>query len=380
MAKSKRSPPVRSAEAKVLRTQLAELKERLAHRRKAEEALRESEARMRALLGTAADGIITIDHRGIVDSFNPAAERIFGYAASDVTGHNVSMLVPMPHHRRHTRYIQERLLSGKPPSGSLGREVKGRRKNGEIFPMELTVSRVRIQDRPVFMGIVRDVSERKRAEQAIASLSERERRRFGRELHDGLGQQLTAVSLLAKSLERQLSQAGQSASHAAQELSELAALALVEVKRQSHGLFPIELERHGLREALAHLASVQETALGISCTFGGDGGEPLPDTAVALHVYRIAQEAIANAVRHGKARHIRMFLGMKGGLMFLRIEDDGVGIPAPAQRGEGLGIFTMRYRANAISGELHLRRRDRVGTVVTCTWPAGDASAAMRPL
>lgn len=126
-------------------------------------ALRESEARYRAILETAADAIITIDERGIIEDFNPAAEGIFGYRRAEAVGQNVSLLMDEPHRTRHDGYIANYLATGHAHVIGIDREVVGRRKSGELFPMELAIAEVKLTDGRRFSGIVRDVSERRRA-------------------------------------------------------------------------------------------------------------------------------------------------------------------------------------------------------------------------
>lgn len=127
-------------------------------------ALRDSEERMRAILETAVEGIITIDERGMIELINPAAERIFGYTAAEVQGKNVSLLMPQPYRDEHDAYMSNYLRTGQARIIGLGREVVGRRKDGSVFPMDLAVSEVRLAHRRLFTGFVRDISERRRAE------------------------------------------------------------------------------------------------------------------------------------------------------------------------------------------------------------------------
>ncbi len=136
----------------------------LTEREQAEEALRESEARMRAIVDTAVDGIITIDERRIVQSFNSAASQIFGYAPDEVIGQNVNMLMPEPYHSKHDGYVGNYLRTGVKKVIGIGREVVGQRKDGTTFPMDLAVSEVQLGDRRLFTGTVRDITERKEIE------------------------------------------------------------------------------------------------------------------------------------------------------------------------------------------------------------------------
>jgi PAS domain S-box-containing protein len=132
----------------------------------------DTEERLRAILQTAVEGIITIDERGIIESINPAAQKTFGYSADEVIGRNVSVLMPAPHHQEHDRYMANYLATGRAKIIGIGREVVGRRKDGTVFPMDLSVSEVRLARRRLFTGFVRDISERKKAEARLADMAQ----------------------------------------------------------------------------------------------------------------------------------------------------------------------------------------------------------------
>jgi PAS domain S-box-containing protein len=136
------------------------------------ERLAEAEARVRAVIDHVLDGIITINEQAIVQTFNPAAERIFGYQADEVIGRNVKMLMPGPYRDQHDEYVSHYVRTGQARIIGIGREVVGRRKNGAVFPMDLAVSEFRLGERRMFVGITRDVSERKRAEQTFEFLAD----------------------------------------------------------------------------------------------------------------------------------------------------------------------------------------------------------------
>ena len=132
-----------------------------------EENLREKGARLQAILDTTVDGIITINDLGIVQSFNKAAERIFGYPAGEVIGNNVNMLMPLPYREEHDAYVDNYLRTGNRKIIGTGREVAGRRKDGATFPLYLAVSEVWVGKRRIFTGIVRDITERKKADEDL---------------------------------------------------------------------------------------------------------------------------------------------------------------------------------------------------------------------
>ncbi len=142
-----------------------------------EQALRDSEARLQAILDSAVDGIVTINERGMMESANAAARKIFGYEPSELLGKNIKMLMPDPYAREHDQYLRNYRNTGERKIIGIGREVAGRRKDGSVFPVDLSVSEVRLGDRVLFTGIVRDITARKQVEQhralLVAELSHR---------------------------------------------------------------------------------------------------------------------------------------------------------------------------------------------------------------
>ncbi|QXD14634.1 PAS domain S-box protein [Rhodocaloribacter litoris] len=335
--------------------------------KRTEQALRESEARVRAILETTVDGIITIDSRGIIQSFNRAAERIFGYAAGEIIGRSVNVLMPEPYRSEHDGYIRNYLETGHKKIIGIGREVYGRRRDGTTFPMELAVSEVRLDGEVTFTGIVRDITERRRLEQEILRISDQERRRIGQDLHDGLGQMLTGVGLITRTLARQLAREGHPQAGTLAEVTGTIQEADQFARSLSRGLVPVDVDEHGLAVALSRLARNAERLFGITCHFEEVGTPAIYDADVALHLYRIAQEAVSNAVKHGRADHVRIVLAAGAGSVRLRIQDNGVGFPEHPSEERGMGVRIMQYRARIIDGVLDIRSGPEGGTVVTCT-------------
>lgn len=335
--------------------------------REAVQALYESEARARAILDTTVDAIITIDERGLIESYNKAAERIFGFTAAEVMGENVSLLMPSPFREEHDEYIENYLRTGHRRIIGIGREVVGQRKDGTLFPMSLAVSEVMVGPRRLFTGLVRDITERRRLEQEVLAASEEERRRIGQDLHDGLGQMLTGIGLIARNLARRMAKEGLPHAEGVEEVAQLVREADEYARELARGLVPVELEANGLASGLRRLAQKGEHLFGITCTFEELGGGLVYNAQAATNLYRIAQEALSNAVRHGKASRVAITLAGGEDQVRLRVEDNGSGIPAvlPAQRGMGLRI--MHYRAELIGASLEVRPGARGGTVVTCT-------------
>lgn len=335
-------------------------------RRRTQTALRDSEARLRAILQTAVEGIITIDERGIIEAFNPAAENIFGYPAVEVIGRNVSMLMPAPYHREHDGYLANYQRTGHAKIIGIGREVVGRRKDGSTFPMDLAVSEVRLEDRRLFTGFVRDITERKRLEKEILEISDLEQRRIGQGLHDGLCQHLAGIELMSEVLARNLKKQAIPAATQATKITEHLREAIAETRRLARGLSPVSLETNGLMSALQELVAAVEKLFSIECRF--QCGEPVlvQDNSAATHVYRIAQEAINNAIRHGKAKSVIVTLTRQQDEARLIVTDNGVGLPKKLKNDAGMGLQIMKYRAGMIGATLEIKSPSGQGTTVTC--------------
>ena len=339
-----------------------------AERGRTQAALRDSEARLRAILETAVEGIITIDEKGIIEVFNPAAERIFGYASGEVIGRNVSMLMPAPYRREHDGYMANYLRTGHAKIIGIGREVVGQRKDGSTFPMDLAVSEVRLEHRRLFAGFVRDITERKRLEKEILEISDLEQRRIGQGLHDGLCQHLAGIELMSEALTRKLKKQSNPASVQATKITEHLREAIAETRRLARGLSPVSLETNGLMSALQELVSAVAKLFNIECRF--QCGEPvlMRDNTAATHVYRIAQEAINNAIRHGKAKTVVVTLTRQKEEARLIVTDNGVGMPKQMKNDAGMGLQIMKYRAGMIEATLEIKSPDGQGTTVMCTF------------
>lgn len=338
-------------------------------RTRAESALRDSEERLRAILATAVEGIITIDERGLIESFNRAAERIFGYQAAEVIGKNVSLLMPSPHHEQHDSYLAHYRRTGQAKIIGIGREVVGRRKDGTAFPMDLSVSEVRLAERRLFTGFVRDITERKRLEREILEISERERRRIGHDLHDGLCQHLAGMEMMSQVLEQKLSPRSRDAARRAGEIAQNVREAISQTRSLARGLSPVTLESEGLRSALQELALSTEKIFGVVCRLDCDPSVAVPDQAMATHLFRLAQEAVANAIKHGRAKRIALQLTRDQGRLILKVDDDGRGFPAKIARSKGMGLRIMQSRAGMMNGALAIERKPGGGASVICSVP-----------
>ncbi|MCC6507465.1 MAG: PAS domain S-box protein, partial [Pirellulaceae bacterium] len=350
------------------------------------EALRQSEERNLAILKTASDAIITISNQGLIDSVNQSTEAMFGYSSSELIGQNVSLLMPLPFSKEHDGYIQRFLTTNEPHIIGTGREVVCRRKDGSVFPADLAVNQV--DHLGLFTGVLRDISSRKEMQKHILEIAENEQRRIGLELHDGTQQELTGLSLFANALLESIenaipSDAGGEPGWAfktssyerlkgtAGLLSKRLAETNQHVRDLAHGIVPVQIDSEGLRSALVELANSVNSDAKINCTFECEGDFSIPNNSTATHLYRIAQEAINNALRHGSADRIRISLSLQGDEIALEISDNGVGFNSQTQSSvgmpaKGMGMRTMEYRASLIGGRVHIQQGLEGGTLVRC--------------
>lgn len=206
-----------------------------------------------------------------------------------------------------------------------------------------------------------------RLEREIIAISEREQRRIGQDLHDGICQYLAALGCAAASLESDLSQRHLAAeAHVAGDLAKFLQNAVIQTRDLARGLVPLQMDETSLALALENLADSVTRLQGISCTFALNGSLAAFDETRAMHLYRIAQEAINNATKHGRAGRIALSLQANGGATTLSITDDGVGISKTKSSKDGIGLSIMSYRARLTGGELQIDEPEEGGTIVSC--------------
>lgn len=519
-------------------------------------------ARYRAVVDTAADGIITIGESGSIESVNPAVVKLFGYRQEELLGKNVKTLMTDVDRDLSDSHFQDYSRSGEPRTSGQGREAVARRRDGSTFPIFLSIGKFSLGGKKYFTGIVHDISERHASEQALLRMNEtleqqvRERtesirllqdvavianesdsveqafraaiarvcrfsnwevghvflrsatepavlvdsgiwtvertnrfkqlmaatakatihagdgllgqvvsskqpvwvadvakgqsfgrvkeaasaglatvaacpvldgdevaavielfsanpatpdgiflevmkqvgtalgrvierdrlqrqlvdavwnqhRRLGQELHDTLGQALTGIGMLTGSLAQRLKSQNLPEAEKLSEIGAMIQQAKTEVRQLSKGLYPVDVDAQGLSAALEDLAAATEERTRIRCVFAGDPEMQISDNDVATHLYRIAQEAVLNAVKHGQPSTIVIGLKKPNGQVTLTVRDNGKGLPASGSapvngKGGGLGLHIMRYRAAAMGADLSFGSGENGGTLVNCTLP-----------
>ena len=215
-----------------------------------------------------------------------------------------------------------------------------------------------------------EMQVRMRLQNELLEISEREQQRLGHDLHDGLCQHLTGTALASHVLGQKLADRSLPEMVEANRLVVLIEEAIDMTRKLSRGLHPLEARAGSLADGFRELAANASERFKVSCSFEGGPIGPLAASNVATHLYRIAQEAIANAVRHGKAGNVNISLDDAGGGLVLNITDDGIGLPEAARNGDGMGLRIMAYRAETIGATFNIERLPTRGTRITCTLPA----------
>jgi PAS domain S-box-containing protein len=373
-----------------------------------EQSLRESEERFRALASGTFEGVAIIDGGRLVE-VNEQLARILGYPSDELRGMDVAPLIAPEHRQRVLATIRN------------GRKSRAEhallRRNGERCLVESRGLSINYQGRPVRIAAIRDITEYKRLEaefrranihlehrvserttelnlshqellrevtahhqlqQQVLAASEADQRRLGAEMHDGLCAQLAALRFANETLHKQLRHISPSVATQVAEMGRLLADTLAQARNLALMLNPVELEAEGFMMALAKLAGetqrLYRTAVRLVC--------PRPvlvsDHAAANHLFRIAQEAIRNAVTHGKPSRITIGLHQTEGTLKLTVANNGRPFPKALRGRLGMGLSNLRYRAESIGARLHIGPGPRGGALLTCAWPVRDG-ASLKP-
>src|SRR5580704_1603095 len=268
---------------------------------------------------------------------------------------------------RWSEEAAEMFLSGKP----LRSAYRIIARDGRVLWFQCEAKMIRRPDgSPWFIhGVGFDITERKGLEESILEISAREQRRIAQDLHDGLGQHLTGIAFMSKVLQEKLSDQCLPEAEEAAKIVKMVNEAIDNTRQLARGLHPVAAEPQGLMSALKKWANEVEVLFQIHCSFQCDKPVYIHDANAATHLYRIAQEAVNNAIRHGKSKNIVISLAGRGATAVLTIQDNGTGFPKKPTSQPGVGLSIMNYRADMIGGSLKVQPNDSGGITVTCMFP-----------
>lgn len=321
------------------------------------------EERYRELFENATDMLYTHDREGRITSINQTGERILQRPRSEVLGRNIVEFLA-EEQRASARQWMKRLVNGGAMPDIEWDVVPA---DGGRVKLEIS-ARVIAQDGHELEveGIARDITERKRLEREILEISNREQRRIGHDLHDGVCQQLAGIAFLTSTLAEELAEEGVSQSPQADKISGMINEVIDQTRGVARGLFPVRLDEEGLVASLEQLAANASEVFKIKCRFIAEGLPITVENEIALHLYYIVLEALANASKHSQADHVDITLQPSGDRWLLTIQDDGVGFAMPARNHEGMGLRILHYRARVIGATLNLHSQPGNGTRVAC--------------
>ncbi len=361
----------------------------ITQRKEGEQRLASGEARLRGILDSAMDAIITIDERQNVVLFNQAAEQVFGWPRDEAIGAPLEGFIPRRFHAGHRELVRNFGTSGD-TSRRMGRArvVMGLRRNGEEFPIEASISHVGEGGQHLYTVILRDVTERVRAEEALKrsreelrefaiaanSVREQEKSRIARELHDELGQALTALKLDVGWLLGNVAGSGP-VSGKLTGMQSLLDGTVAAARRISSDLRPLMLDDLGLLAASEWLVHNFTQRTGIRCELVvGPGEFDLPDPH-ATAIFRVLQESLTNAAKHSAATQVEVTLEREGASLVLTVTDNGRGFEAAEPRKPGShGHLGLRERAYLLGGEVAIEGIPGSGTRVELRLPAPQAA------
>lgn len=347
--------------------------EAIAERKRAEQDLRKSEQELADFFEASPLGMLWVSSEGRILRANRAELELLGRSSDEVLGCFIAEFHVEPEvawdvlkrmARRETLQNQRARLRHR--DGAIKYVLIDA--NGYWEGEQLVHSR----------WFVRDITHRIELEREILTISEREQRRLGHDLHDDLCQQLAGIEFLSQTLASDLAVKAGTEAVQAKEIAQSVQHVMTQTRELARGLSPVGMEAEGLMEGLRQLAERTGKVFRLECQLRCPASVLVPDHAVAIHLYRIAQEAVGNAIKHGKAGRVTIALAAVGNSLRLGVTDDGIGIPRKRPKTKGMGLRIMQYRAGVIGGSLAVQRNPNGGTTVVCTVAGGLLPASAR--
>ncbi len=345
-----------------------QLQQEIVERRQIEQSLRETQERFRDFFKNAPVGFHIFGPDRIIMDINDAELKMIGYTKDEIVGKKTWADLILPEQiTKFEKHWHDITTKGKV------RNLKYIlvRKDGHQIDVLLNAS-ARFDAKGNLIstrGSVLNITDRKRLEKEFLNIIERERRRIGQELHDSIGQRLTGIEFMTDVLEQKLSDKSLQEAPYAAKITAIVKETTARVRDLAKMLHPLALSETNLKLALEELAATTGSLFNISCTFRCDKFVAPNGISVAINLYRIAQEALTNAIRHGKAKNIHIELASNRDRSMLTVKNDGLDFPEVLDKNKGIGLKIMEYRADMIDGSLNIHRGLSGGTIVTCAFP-----------
>lgn len=322
------------------------------------------------VLSEVHDAVISTGLNGTIETWNPAAERLFGYSAQEAKGSHIELLYFPEDRWMINGVVLEPLCIG----GSHEVALRNRTQSGAEVYIDLRLSFLRDEaGEPVgVIGCSNDITEKRGLQEQLLRTAGLEQRRIGQELHDVIGQELLGLGYLAQSLASSLVESQPAAAGEADRIVQGLERTLGKVRSLSKGLIPVTVTGAGLTQSLREMVEQIDGLEGVACSVSSAPGMQIGDDAIATQLYRIAQESVTNALKHGRAKEIDVSLEQDEGFLNLRIRDNGVGLHSSSSS-PGVGRQIMAFRAELIGGTLMVAEPVEGGTLVTCTLPVERA-------
>jgi PAS domain S-box-containing protein len=347
--------------------------------KRAEEAQRKSEAMLRGLFEFAPDTIVVVNQEGKIAQINTQVEHMFGYAAGDLIGHTIEVLLPERFRQGHSQYRSAYIDEPHRRPMGAGLKLFGRRKDGTEFPVDIMLSPMQSEDGGMVIAVVRDITRRAKAEESLRDyahhlkflssrlmeVQETERRNIARELHDEIGQVLTGLKL---TLEMGARQPPEEARNSLQQAQVLVNELMARARKLSLDLRPAMLDDLGLLPTLLWHIEHYQAQTRVQVNFRHSGLEARRFSAeVETAAYRIVQEALTNVARHANVSEATVRLWTEGEKLLINVEDSGAGFDADFTVGpaDTSGMAGMRERAVLLGGQLTVESAPGDGTRLT---------------
>ena len=367
-------------------------------RKEAWDAVAESEARKKAIMQAALDGIITFDHDGRMVELNSAAEKIFG--RSHLIGKNVMEVIPASFKTWFKNGLVNCFAGARGPVQGSRIEMPALRADGSHFFAEITITQIRLPGSPMFTLYIRDITKQKHAEAELRSLPQRiikaqeaECSRIAQELHDGINQMIASVKMRLRKVDESLPDLKPAAREILNRCDGLLVKVLEENRRIAHNLRPAELDQLGLAAACGSFCDEVKLRTNLTFHLRISSFKQRLSPAVELNLFRIVQEAVNNIEKYARAKSVRVQIRLQGNSVVLKIQDDGRGFNAKiAETGKtkhhGLGLTNMRQRALSLGGTCKIESVSGCGTTIVVYVPlksakktkTGNSSATLKEI